>query len=160
MINGEVLEALLSPDAERRRQAEAFLESMAPHKRMHGLMSVLLVAATATTSSGQQQQQFQHYRQLAAVLLRRDILKSTDAKFLQDAVLPRLLRAFVSSSASSSPPPSANNVATAIGNCLAEICAVLSWSSSQQQHADDDDNNAMRQILQSVAGAVRTLLTK
>ena len=57
-----------------------------------------------------------HHQKLVCVLLRRDILKLTDLNALQSLVDP-LLQAF----------QALNNCRAAIGDCLAEVCAVASF---------------------------------
>lgn len=98
MISSELLEALLSPDAGRRSQAETHFESLSVLDRVQGLMNQL------NHESPQMQL-------LTAVLLRRDILKVTDVNLLQKLVLPLL------SSFEGRPH---------VGHCLAEVCATLS----------------------------------
>jgi hypothetical protein len=59
---------------------------------------------------------------IAAVLLRRDILKVTDPKLLQQLVNP-LLQAFQTANSNCN---SNSNISSSVGHCLAEVCASLS----------------------------------
>lgn len=72
--------------------------------RMEGLLAVLQQPPTNTT----------HHPQLAAVLLRREILHVTNLSTLQGLVEPLLAQLMTS-------PPTM--IANSIGDCLAEICS-------------------------------------
>jgi hypothetical protein len=105
MITPQLLEALLSPNAGVRSQAETVYQSMSVVERVQGLLHQL----TLTSQSPPQSLQL-----LTAVLLRRDILKLTDPNLLQQLLSP-LLTAFNTSSCR-----------LQVGHCLAEVCASLS----------------------------------
>jgi hypothetical protein len=98
MITPELLEALLSPDAGRRSQAETHYESLTVLDRVQGLMNHL-------------NHESHQIQLLTPVLLRRDILKLTDVNILQQ-IVPPLLSSFAGR--------------PHVGHCLAEVCATLS----------------------------------
>jgi len=113
MLSNELIRALLSPDAGIRGQAETVFRSIAVPERVQALTNILLTATTATDSDSQ------GVSLLIAVLMRRDILKLTDASMLNELVAP-LLQCYTNTSNSSL------NTKVAVGHCLAEICSSLS----------------------------------
>ena len=127
MISSEVLDAILSPDAGRRSQAETILQSMSVVQRVQGFMNHL---STTQASSPQTQM-------LAAVLLRRDILKLTDVAMLKELVSP-LLSAFSTSA----------SCKQQVGHCLAEICAILSFQTNAAE-------TVLPTILSSIEGSLK-----
>jgi hypothetical protein len=100
MISQQVLDALLSPVAAQRQQAEAFLTTLSASDR-----SLSLLQAVGSNDLPP------HLQHMAAVLLRRDILKSNDAPLLQ-SMIASLLQSYHR---------------PAVGDCIAEVCAVLSF---------------------------------
>jgi len=119
----EVLNALLSPDGNQRLQAEVYWKSIEPDQRAPQLVQLL-----------QQQQAVSHYhlQQLAAVLLRRDILVLSNLELLaqfRDILIPLLEK-------------------PGVGDCLAEICAV------QTVFNESDSIHTMQTILNATAPAV------
>ena len=127
MISSEVLDAILSPDAGRRSQAETILQSMSVVQRVQGFMNHL---STTQASSPQTQM-------LAAVLLRRDILKLTDVNMLKELVSP-LLSAFSTSA----------SCKQQVGHCLAEICAILSFQTNAAE-------TVLPTILSNIEGSLK-----
>ena len=127
MITTELLEAFLSPDPSRRRQAEAYWKSLEVGPRAQALLQGL-----------QQHQQPAHLQHLQAVLLRRDILLCTQPQDFVPALLDLLAERTTTSS----------TTAKAVGDCLAQVCGVLQWIAPEQGVA------TMQQILQAIAPAV------
>lgn len=123
-ISSQLLEALLSPDAGIRSQAESVYHSLSVVDRVQDLLRHVSVNDGPSSSSSQSQL-------LASVLLRREILKLKEVNFLQE-VVPPLLAAF------SQDKP----CRLQIGHCLAEVCASLSLVG--------DVNQVMPIILQSI----------
>jgi hypothetical protein len=121
MITPELLDALLSPDTGRRSQAEAFFQSMDLLDRVQGLMNQL-------------NHESLQIQLLTAVLLRRDILKLTDANLLQKLIPPLL------SSLSGRPQ---------VGHCLAEVCATLSIIGNPAA------DKVLHQILSATEGPIK-----
>ena len=119
MVTLELLDALLSPDAGRRRQTEEYFQALPLESRVQGLLGL----------AGQ--------NHLAAVLLRRDVLKMADAESLVDP----LLSAFLASS---------STTRTALGHCLAEVCGTVAILSPNNTDA------VMAKILNAVSGVVST----
>ena len=121
MIAREVLEALLSPDTEQRRQAEAFLSHLTPERRCQAYLEWLSViprsASFAPPQDAAGTPTYEALVQLAAVLLRRTVLQVTNQDLLQQLVDP-LLQAFVAGRTSR----------RAVGHCVAAVCQALSWT--------------------------------
>ena len=135
-ISLELLEAVLSPDAGRRKQAEDFLSSLPNHNRVQGLIERLTCHNDPPAA--------QH---LAAVLLRRYILQLTDVSLLQQLVTP-LLQLFAKTSSDGHSPNGIAIVQKSIGHCLAEVCgcmAVLQPASA---------NPVVSQILSSLESSI------
>ena len=152
-ITVELLEALLSPDAIQRTQAEAFLRNLPVEQRAADLLRCL--------QQQQQQAMPKHLQQMAAVLLRRDILLLTDPSLLAPLTKALLELFLVASSVSSSATTtttstttSTSPTTTALGDCLAEICAVLSLI------APADSVTTMQGILQAISSAVSVCVCK
>ena len=97
MISNELLEALLSPDATRRQNAETHFTSLEVHARIEGLIRHLETTKQQSTTH------------LAAVLLRRDILQLT---------VPTELKALVATLLSLI-------TVRGIHDCLAQVCSSL-----------------------------------
>jgi len=112
IITNDLLQALLSADAQQRQAAEAYLQSLTVTQRIQGLVQVLQANTTSTNAPPPPQQQ------LAGVLLRREIIVQLDDSQQLQALMEQLLTV------------SSNNEftsATTVNNCLAEICASLQW---------------------------------
>lgn len=140
IITTELLEALLSPDAQRRGEAEAYFQGVAPVERVGGLVPLIQHSANnnnsaSTSSSG--------VASLAAILLRRDILR-LDALPLLDALVAPLLEAFLANTAMA--------LRTAVGHCLAEICGTVAAVSPASSHQPKD---VMTRILSAISNPVR-----
>jgi hypothetical protein len=108
-----LLSALLSRDNAQRQAAEKHMQSLPVEQRCVTWLNIL-------QSPGQEQ----HYYHMAAVLLRRDILKTTQGNLLISMVDPLLMLALpseISPNTISMP----DIIVMAIGHCLAELCAVL-----------------------------------
>lgn len=102
MITTNLLQALLSPDASQRQAAELQLRQGTVSALCTGLLQAL-------------QSQPSHLAHLAAVLLRREIIALADATQVELMIEPLLLTLHDHPSAS------------AVGDCLAEVCASLQW---------------------------------
>jgi len=122
-ITPELLDALLSPQADQRRAAEAHLQQMSDR------CPALMQALGSVTQP--------HHQKLLCVLLRRDILRLTDLNALQSLGDP-LLQAF----------QALTHCRTAVGDCLAEVCAVASFLDLGQ------GKMITQQILQVIGPAV------
>ena len=134
-ITPELLDALMSPEASRRGQAETFFQGIPPAERVGGLVHLII---------SQQQQQQQPNAGLAAVLLRRDILRlSSNDTIVLEAALSPLLESFMQQQYQIT-------IRNSIGYCLAEICAVLAMLSPSPQ----DSEQVMARILQTISAAV------
>ena len=107
-ITTNLLQALLSPDGNIRNQAETVFNSLSLADRVQGLLGAITAGGNNNNDANCQL--------IAAVLLRRDILKLTDTNMLQQLVTP-LLQVFLDRQFSSRKQ---------VGHCLAEICACLS----------------------------------
>jgi hypothetical protein len=129
-VTVELLEALLSPAAEQRRPAEEYLKAMTSTDRCGAFLQAM--------STIQQP----HLQQMIAVLLRRDILQMQPPhiSILPDMVDP-LLAAFGNSDSTSR--------RTSVGDCLAEVCAVLSVL------APSECAPVLQKILQAIGTSVR-----
>jgi hypothetical protein len=132
-VTVELLEALLSPAAEQRQPAEEYLKAMTGANRCGAFLQAM--------STIQQP----HLQQMIAVLLRRDILQmqQISISILPDMVDP-LLAAFGNSSDISSRR-------TSVGDCLAEVCAVLSVL------APSECSPVLQKILQAIGASVRLI---
>mmetsp|Transcript_26074 Transcript_26074/g.53613 ORF Transcript_26074/g.53613 Transcript_26074/m.53613 type:complete len:1200 (-) Transcript_26074:141-3740(-) len=122
MLSIELLQALLSPEAGIRDQAETIFRSIAVPERVQALTNVLL----KTDSS------YNDISLLTAVLLRRDLIKLTDSAMLNELVAP-LLQCYTQTSIATL------NTKVAIGHSLAEVCSslsVISDSSALQSNVD------------------------
>ena len=109
MLSTDILQALLSPDARIRDQAETVFRSISVPERVQALTNLLMsMANNNNTNNG--------VSMLASVLLRRDVLKLTDLSMLHELVSP-LLHCYMNTS---------TNTKVAVGHCLAEICSSLS----------------------------------
>ena len=131
-ISSEELQNLLSLDAATRKAAEAKLQSASVSDRIVAFIHVL--------ANPSHQGALLH---LSAVLLRRDILTmnaADDLNTLQE-LMGALLQAFGSVDA---------NTKTAVGNCLAEIVAVLDVS----ENTKGLGNIAISQILGAAGESV------
>lgn len=129
-LTPDVLEALLSMDSERRRQAEAYLQEIPVKARATQLTQLLLASHPAGKVLPVQQ--------LAAVLLRRDILLLTQAPDLLVSIREVLLPFF------------GRNPDTAVAHCLAEICHVQSVTQSEEAA-----NTSLLAVLNATASTVR-----
>ena len=129
VVTVELLEALLSPAAARRKPAEEHLQGMTGPARCQSLLQAL----------GRISQP--HLQQMVAVLLRRDILQLQDCSILP-AVTVELLAAF-----------SSTNCRQAVGECLAEVCAVLTVLQPETC------GPVLQQILQAIGSSVRPCYT-
>jgi hypothetical protein len=127
------LEALLSPAAEQRQPAEDYLKAMTGTDRCGAFLQAL--------STIQQP----HLQQMIAVLLRRAILRMQPQhiSILPDMV-DLLLAAFGNSDSSRR---------TSVGDCLAEVCAVLSVLAPPSECAP-----VMQKILQAIGTSVRVYI--
>lgn len=124
IVTEEFLKALLSPDGAQRAQAETYWRSLPVQERALELLRALPDHAG-------------HLQQLAAVLLRRDILMiGSDGEKILNLLLHELLPFFCSS-------PSA-----AVGDCLTEIVFVLNEINEQASI------QAMQNILNASSSAV------
>jgi len=138
-ITTDLLDALLSPDATRRGEAERYFQNVLVLDRVAGLVS--LIQQQNNTNAQQQT-----VLSLAAVLLRRDILRLADVQALQSIVDP-LLESFLQTAN--------NDVAdqktrTAMGHCLAEICGTVALLSP----SPSDKEQVMARILNAISNAV------
>lgn len=129
MITPELLNALLSPDSGIRSQAETVLQSLSVVQRVQGLMNQLSLDQTPTATPQTQL--------LAAVLMRRDILKLTDVSMLKELVVP-LLSSFATCS----------SCRHQVGHCLAEICSILSFQSNVAE-------TVLPMILSNIEGSIK-----
>jgi len=114
MLSLELLHALLSPDARIRDQAETVFRSINVPERVQGLTNLLLSMVASNNNADNA-----GVSMLAAVLLRRDILKLSDPSMLNELVTP-LLHCYMNTNSAT------NNTKVAIGHSLAEICSSLS----------------------------------
>jgi hypothetical protein len=139
-VTVQLLEALLSPAAEQRRPAEEYLKAMTGADRCGAFLQAM--------STIQQP----HLQQMIAVLLRRDILKMqhTQISILPDMVDP-LLVSFVSNGTGTGNGTGTDSSSrrTSVGDCLAEICAVLSVL------APSECSPVLQKILQAIGTSVR-----
>jgi hypothetical protein len=137
-VTVELLEALLSPAADQRRPAEEYLKAMTGTDRCGAFLQAL---STIHQS---------HLQQMIAVLLRRDILQLQDVSILPGMVDP-LMAAFCSSNISSTDALHAvlDSRRTSVGDCLAEVCAVLSVL------APNECSPVLQKILQAIGTSVR-----
>ena len=124
-VTAELLDALLSADGNRRKEAEAYFQAIPFNQRVSDLVH-----------------QVQQKSHLSAVLLRRDILRMDDAHAVQSLVDP-LLSAFLDSNASP-----VNRIA--IGYCLGEVCGTVAVVSPSPKEKEQ----TMLRILNAVSGAV------
>ena len=95
VVTPELLQALLSPNGTIRSHAEAVYHTVTVVDRITGLVP-LITTATMPSSSA--------LSMLAAVLLRREIVKLDSSLHLQE-LIPHLLQAFVAGSTTSSNAP-------------------------------------------------------
>ena len=147
MITTDLLEALLSPDAHRRGEAEAYFQGVAPMERVGGLVPMIQHFSNHnanTNNSG--------VASLAAILLRRDILRLSDLPLLEAIVAP-LLEAFLVSNNNTS--SSSMALRTAVGHCLAEICGTVAAVSNNNNSNNQQD--VMTRILSAISSPVRFL---
>jgi hypothetical protein len=135
-ITTELLDALLSPDATRRGNAEAFFQGLPLMERATGLVQQIQSSASSNSNAP-------HLISLAAVLLRRDILRMSDYQAAIQLVDP-LLESFL---VPSTPP----TTRVAVGHCLAEICGSVALLSPSPK----DKEQAMARILVAISNAVR-----
>jgi hypothetical protein len=139
-VTVELLEALLSPAAEQRRPAEEYLKAMTSADRCGAFLQAL--------STIQQP----HLKQMIAVLLRRDILQIQQIAILPEMVDP-LLAAFAFGSnvgaGTGSTTSADSSRRTSVGDCLAEVCAVLSVL------APSECSPVLQKILQAIGTSVR-----
>lgn len=135
-ITTELLDAFLSPDATRRGNAEAFFQSLPLMERATGLVQQIMQSSARSNAP--------HLITLAAVLLRRDILRMSDYQAAVQMVDP-LLESFLVPSA-----PSATRIAT--GHCLAEICGSVALLSPSTK----DKEQVMARILCAISNLVRS----
>ena len=128
-VTVQLLEALLSPAAEQRQPAEEYLKAMTGTDRCGAFLQAMPTI------------QQPHLQQMIAVLLRRDILQMQPQhiSILPDMVDP-LLAAFGNSDSSRR---------TSVGDCLAEVCAVLSVL------APSECAPVLQRILQAIGTSVR-----
>lgn len=161
MITVELLDALLSPEAERRKQAETYYEQIKTSTSATDRCTSLLTIFVQQQQSQSSQKQILplHIQQFILVLLRRDILKLNDTGYLKNNLLPNLLQAFSvggGTSSTFSNSQNASRVRTAIGHCIAEVVAVISWfaNSTSSQDNNNDAMNVMQTILQTIATSV------
>ena len=124
-VTAELLDALLSTDTHRRQEAEAYFQAIPVNERVADLIY-----------------QVQQKNHLSAVLLRRDILRLSDARAVETLVDP-LLSSFLAFNGSSTQR-------IACGHCLAEICGTVAALSPSPQEKEQ----AMTRILNAVSGAV------
>jgi hypothetical protein len=140
MITPQLLNALLSPDASIRSQAETVFQSLTVVDRVQGLLTQLC-AGDGTEDA--------RLSLLTAVLLRRNVIKfgPNHVSLLQELVHP-LLQAL--SSASSS-------CCTQVGHCLAEVCASLSLIGVDNFSNDNSNNNnsPVNQVLPIILSAIQ-----
>jgi hypothetical protein len=129
-ISTDLLQALLSPDASQRQAAEAQLAQLSAEQCCTELLQALQQPQPQTL-------QQQHLVQLAAVLLRREIIALSDAAQVESLIEPLLLLLHSNSTSTA--------LVAAVGNCLAEICASLQWLDSTTSIA------AVQRILQVVS---------
>jgi hypothetical protein len=134
ILTSELLNNLLSPDGGIRSHAESVLRSIPVAGRVEALMTQLLsLSNNPTTPDGSNDGALSL---LAAVLLRRDILKLRDPSMLIDLVAP-LLKCYGKSTTSR----------VQIGHCLAEICASLSILRNGGDENDDPASHVLSTIL-------------
>jgi hypothetical protein len=130
----ELLHALLSPDPAVRCQAEVcWRSSFATVLERAVALTVSLGSTTSTCLPP-------HLQQMTAVLLRRDILLVCDPEELVP-LTARLVRIFVQEQ---QPTPTTK----AVGDCLAEACAVL------ERVAPAQASSTMHDILQVIGPEV------
>jgi hypothetical protein len=136
MITPQLLNALVSPDAGIRSQAETVFQSLTVVDRVQGLLTQLC-AGDGTEDA--------RLSLLTAVLLRRDILKlgPNHASLLQELVHP-LLQAF----------SSASSCRTQVGHCLAEVCASLSLI-GVDSNSNNNNNSPVDQVLPIILSAIQ-----
>ena len=144
-ITTELLDALLSPDAQRRGEAEAYFQGIPPVERVGGLVPMIQPPSLSASNNNNNNNSGVS---LAAVLLRRDILRLTaDALPLLESIVAPLLGAFLQ-------PQSPATTRTAIGHCLAEICGTVAIVSASPK----DPEQVMARMLTAVSSAVRFLI--
>jgi hypothetical protein len=136
-ITTELLEALLSPDAHRRGQAEEFFQGLPLLERATGLLQIMLPTSRSSTNVT--------VASLAAVLLRRDILRITDVQAMEPMIQPLLDCFLVTADGQQN-----NTVRIAIGHCLAEICGAVALLSPSPK----DKEQVMARILNAISNAV------
>lgn len=148
IITTELLEALLSPDAQRRGEAEAYFQGVAPMERVGGLVPLIQHFATTTNNNNQNS-----VASLAAILLRRDILRlSADALPLLEAIVAPLLEAFLSHNSAAASRETLQ-LRTAMGHCLAEICGTVSVVAPSSSHSTLPQE-IMTRILSAISSRV------
>jgi len=135
-ITNELLDALLSPDAQRRRQAEEFLNSLSHKDQSWHLLQALTTQLQQSSSTDLLASR--HYSQLLAVLLRRTLLQVTESDVLQ-SVIQSVLQLFLYRAGSITP-----TVGKSLADCLAQACAVLSFVHFDQAVS------AVHQVVQTV----------
>jgi hypothetical protein len=111
-------------------------------ERASGLLSTLVQTSTSPAN---------HHASLTAVLLRRDILRMTDAQAVEPMIGP-LLECFLQHQQKQGGGGGPKN-RISIGHCLAEICGTVSLLSPSPK----DKEQVMARILNSVSNAVSIL---
>jgi hypothetical protein len=137
-ITTELLDALLSPDATRRGNAEAYFQCLPLNEKVTGLVQQISMQSSSARSNDTP-----HLISLAAVLLRRDILRMSDYQAAMQMVDP-LLESFLVPSG-----PLTTRIAT--GHCLAEICGSVALLSPSPQEKEQ----VMARILGVISNLVR-----
>jgi hypothetical protein len=150
-VTVELLEALLSPNAEQRQPAEDYLKAMTGPDRCGAFLQAL---------QQQQQQQQPHLQQMIAVLLRRDILQMQPRhiSILPDMVDPLLAAFAIGGNGDNNNNNNNNSRRTSVGDCLAEVCAVLSVlaPSSSSSSSSSSGECACAPVLQKILRAIGT----
>ena len=136
MVTLELLDALLSPNSNRRGDAESFFQSLPLLDRATGLAQQII--SSTNDAHGPY-----HLVSLAAVLLRRDILRINEYQLVIQFVDP-LLGVFLLASM-----PHATRIA--IGHCLAETCGSVALLSP----CPKDKEHVMERILAAISNLVR-----
>ncbi|CAB9516154.1 Importin (Partial), partial [Seminavis robusta] len=136
-ITPDLLNSLLSPDAQRRSQGEAFLQTLSVAQRVQGFLPIVIQANDNSNNNNNST-----HGHLAAVLLRRDILRMTESP---EALVDPLLQAFLTANTTAS---STTTNRIAIGHCLAEIAGSVAMLAPSNQE------RVMNRILTAIGNAV------
>ncbi len=155
-ITIDLLDALLSADHEKRTYGEAYLKSLTVEERCGSLLQFLTTqrrAGSSSTVGGSSSHLGDHHLLLSAVLLRRDILRLTNAYVLQEMV-PPLLALFTDTTEWNH-----TNLRRQVGHCLTAICQTLTLLNHNSE-CDAIMNTVFNQIISLVRKLSLKILLK